>query len=127
MTSFILNVTFDCRAPVPVARFWAEVTGWPLRQHDDTPGHEEYSVSPPTWDPESLSGGPRLYFVQVPEPKQVKNRLHLDIFPDDTSQADELARLTRLGATVVGGQPKDAGWIILADPEGNEFCLESDE
>ena len=84
-------------------------------------------MSPPAWDPETLTGGPRLYFVQVPEPKQLKNRLHLDIFPDDVSQADELARLVRLGATVVGGQPEDAGWIILADPEGNEFCLESDE
>jgi predicted enzyme related to lactoylglutathione lyase len=121
MASFILNATFDCRDPALVARFWAEVTGWPLTQQDGTPGHEEYSVGLP---PEDSGSGPRLYFTQVPEKKRAKNRLHFDIVPDGVSQEQELARLVSLGATVVGGQPEDAGWIIMADPEGNEFCLE---
>lgn len=118
MSSAILNVTVDCADPGLVARFWAAVTGWPLHAEDSTPGHEEYSVGPPA------EGWPRLYFVRVTEPKITKNRLHLDVLPRQTSQQEEIARLERLGASVIGGQPPGAGWVILADPEGNEFCVE---
>jgi hypothetical protein len=101
-----------------VARFWASLTGWALCAQDTSPGHEEYSVGPPA------DGGPRLYFVAVDEPKVGKNRLHLDMVPRDGSQEQEIARMVQLGASVLADQPPDVDWVILADPEGNEFCLE---
>jgi len=67
---------------------------------------------------------PRLYFVKVPEGKTAKNRVHLDIMPSDQTQDEELARLIRLGATTVSDRRPDIGWVIMADPEGNEFCVE---
>jgi len=118
MTSAVLNITFDCADPAVVARFWAAVTGWPLHAADAAPGHREYSVGPPA------EGWPRLYFVAVGEPKAVKNRLHLDVVPRDGSQQEEIARVVQLGACVVADQPAGAGWVVLADPEGNEFCVE---
>jgi predicted enzyme related to lactoylglutathione lyase len=118
MSATLLNVTFDCADPGVVARFWAALTGWALHEEDPRPGHEEFSVGPPA------EGGIRLYFVAVPESKVVKNRLHLDVIPGDGGQEHEIARLVELGACVVGGQPAGAGWVIMADPEGNEFCVE---
>lgn len=117
MKSTILNITFDCADARSQAMFWAAVTGGTAEEHDATPGHVEYAVMVPA------PGAPRLYLTTVPERKLIKNRVHLDLIPQG-DQADEVARLVGLGATVVGGQPPDAGWIILADPEGNEFCLE---
>ena len=114
MSSSILNITVDCADPERVATFWAEVTGWPAsREWED-----EYAVSPG-------EGRPRLYFVKVPEPKTVKNRMHLDIVPDDRSQDEEIARLTAIGASVVSDRRPEFGWVILADPEGNEFDVET--
>ena len=118
VTSVVLNITFDCADPGTVARFWASVTGWVLRAQDTSPGHEEYSVGPPAW------GGARLYFVAVDEPKVAKNRLHLDMVPRDGSQQQEIARMVQLGASVLADQPPGVGWVILADPEGNEYCVE---
>ena len=69
-------------------------------------------------------GTPRLYFVTVPEPKRVKNRIRFDLIPPGGGQQAELARLTSLGARVADGQPPGVSWIILADPEGDEFDLE---
>jgi catechol 2,3-dioxygenase-like lactoylglutathione lyase family enzyme len=117
MPSTILNVTFDCADPGSIARFWAAVTGWTLHQQHQQSGPEEYSVEPPA------EGGLRLYFVGVPEPKVVKNRIHLDVIPPG-GQQQEIARLVELGAAVIDDQPAGAPWVILADPEGNEFCVE---
>jgi hypothetical protein len=118
MHASILNITFDCADARAQAMFWAAVTGGTAEEQDATPGHVEWVVSP------KAAGMPRLYFTTVPEPKTVKNRVHLDLLPPTDDQQAEVARLTGLGAQVVGGQPLDAGWIIMADPEGNEFCLE---
>jgi predicted enzyme related to lactoylglutathione lyase len=117
MHSTIKNITFDCTDAKAQAMFWAAVTGGTPQERDDTPGHVEYSVESPT------AGMPRLYFTTVPEQKQVKNRLHVDLKPSG-GQQDELARLVSLGAAVLADQPPDVGWIVMADPEGNEFCLE---
>jgi predicted enzyme related to lactoylglutathione lyase len=117
MRSTILNVTFDCADPGTVARFWSAVTGWTLHEEDLQPGHQEYSVG------SSAEDGIRLYFVGVPEPKVIKNRIHLDLIPPGDQQ-QEIARLVKLGASVADPQPADVSWVILADPEGNEFCLE---
>jgi hypothetical protein len=67
---------------------------------------------------------PRLYFARVPEDKTIKNRVHLDVMPADRTQDEEIARLTRLGPTVVSDRRPEFGWVLLADPEGNEFCVE---
>jgi hypothetical protein len=117
MSSSILNITFDCADAALVARFWAGVTGWDARAEDTEPGHEEYSAGPET------EGGVRLYFVTVPEPKTAKNRIHLDMMPRGDQQ-QEIARLVSLGASVAQEQPEDAGWVVMRDPEGNEFCVE---
>jgi predicted enzyme related to lactoylglutathione lyase len=117
MVSAILNVTFDCADPGAVSRFWAAVTGWALHAEDLEPGHEEYSVGP------AAEGGVRLYFVSVSDPKISKNRIHLDVIPPGPQQ-QEIARLVALGASVLDDQPADVTWVILADPEGNEFCVE---
>lgn len=117
MSSTIFNITFDCADPRALARFWGQVTGWPVIE-EPRPGFEEAAVGTPG------QGRPRLYFVKVPEPKAGKNRLHLDVMPDDRTQDEEIARLTRLGATIVSDRRPELGWVILADPEGNEFCVE---
>jgi Glyoxalase-like domain len=117
MTSFILNITFDCADPWALARFWGQVTGWPVTE-EPRPGHDESAVGTPG------EGRPRLYFVKVPEGKTVKNRLHLDMMPGDRTQDEEIARLVGLGARVVSDQRPEFGWVLLADPEGNEFDLE---
>jgi predicted enzyme related to lactoylglutathione lyase len=118
MHSTIKNITFDCTDAKAQALFWAAVTGGSAQERDATPGHVEYSVE------FQLAGMPRLYFTTVPEHKQVKNRVHLDIRPDSDDYEAEQARLVGLGATVAAEQPPDAGWIVMADPEGNEFCLD---
>jgi hypothetical protein len=107
-------------------RWWAEVLGWvPAYESDDemviVPSHLLDGGS----DMPVEERGPGLVFVPVPEGKQVKNRLHIDLAPragDD--QEAEVARLERLGATRFDvGQRADVTWVVLADPEGNEFCV----
>ena len=79
------------------------------------------AVEPPAGSPED-GVAPDLLFLAVPEGKSVKNRLHLDLRPED--QAAEVARIEALGATRVDiGQGPDVTWVVLADPEGNEFCV----
>ncbi len=122
MTSMVLNVTMDCADPEAQARFWSEVTGRPASD-DSRPGNPFWSVGPP---PDQQ--GPRLVFVPVAEAKRMKNRVHVDLVTTDSSQALELDRLLTLGATVVDDRRQfdGGGWVVLADPEGNEFCLEGD-
>jgi predicted enzyme related to lactoylglutathione lyase len=112
VSSIILNITFDCADPGALARFWAQVTGWPLTEE---PGYDEWAVG---------EGRPRLYFVKVPEGKTVKNRVHLDVVPADRSQDEEIARLIEFGARIVSDRRPEYGWVLLADPEGNEFDVE---
>ncbi len=117
MSSTILNITFDCADPPALARFWGRVTGWPVIE-EPRPGYAESAVGTPG------EGRPRLYFVRVSEGKAVKNRMHLDVMPADRTQDEEIARLTGLGAKIVSDMRPELGWVILADPEGNEFCVE---
>ena len=117
MSSAIFNVTFDCADPRALASFWGQVTGWPVIE-EPQPGYEESAVGVPG------EGRPRLYFVKVPERKTAKNRLHLDLMPSDRTQDEEITRLVGLGATISSDRRPEFGWVILADPEGNEFCVE---
>ncbi|CAL9337497.1 VOC family protein [Streptomyces sp. enrichment culture] len=115
MVSVVQNVAIDCADAYGLARFWSEVTGRPLHP-EDRPGDRETQVMP--------DDGPALYFNQVPEPKTVKNRLHLCLRPE-TSRDEEVARLLGLGAALVADHraADGSGWVVLADPEGNEFCV----
>ncbi|ROP39491.1 VOC family protein [Saccharothrix texasensis] len=116
MTSLVRHITIDCRDAYELAGFWSEVTGQPLTD-EDFPGDPEVLIA--------LPGGPGLLFIHVPEPKSVKNRVHLDLQPDTTRDA-EVERLLGIGATLVSDmrRPDGKGWVVLADPEGNEFCVE---
>jgi len=118
MYASILNITFDCADARAQALFWAAVTGWTAEERDAAPGHLEYALVPPG------ECTPRLYFTTVPEPRTAKNRMHLDLIPPGGDPKAELARLLGLGAAVTDSQPPGVSWLILADPEGNEFCLE---
>ncbi|MFI7679986.1 VOC family protein [Actinophytocola sp. NPDC049390] len=115
MVSILQNVAIDCADAYELARFWSEVTGRPV-DPDAKPGDRETVVM--------LAEGPVLYFNQVPEPKTVKNRLHLCLRPE-TTRDQEVERLLGLGATFVADHrnPDGTGWAVLADPEGNEFCV----
>jgi predicted enzyme related to lactoylglutathione lyase len=106
------QVIVDATDPVALGRWWQEALGWVIVNDDP----EEYEIRPA---PDRLPG---LLFARVPELKTLKNRLHLDFRPDD--QEAEVARLMAMGATEVDvGQGPEATWTVLADPEGNEFCV----
>ncbi|MFF1847973.1 VOC family protein [Streptomyces sp. NPDC058217] len=115
MVSVLQNVAIDCADAYELARFWSSVTGRPMHS-DVRPGDRETQVL--------LAEGPVLYFNQVPEAKTIKNRIHLCLRPE-TSRDREVDRLLGLGATFVADHrnPDSSGWAVLADPEGNEFCV----
>ncbi|MFF7448090.1 MULTISPECIES: VOC family protein [unclassified Streptomyces] len=114
MTSAIRHTTIDCADAHGLATFWSQVLGLPLHE-DDRPGDEE-----------ALIEEARLLFVTVPEAKTVKNRVHLDLQPQDRTRDEEVERLIGLGAALLDDRrnPDGTGWATMADPEGNEFCVE---
>lgn len=117
----------DCHDVAAQARWWAEVLGWKIvyEAPDEVvivPGHVTPDLADRTpWE----EIGPGLVFVPVAEPKRAKNRLHLDLAPHLTDdRSAEIERLLAMGATRVDvGQSDTATWDVLADPEGNEFCV----
>ena len=119
MASFISHTSVDCRDAYALSTWWREVLDY-MDDPDDPnePGHEECLILSP-------DGGHRLLFIEVPEGKQVENRIHFDLRPRDGSRDEELARLLAAGATEVADRrnPDGTGWVVLADPEGNEFCI----
>jgi hypothetical protein len=120
MTALIRNITIDCANAYKLAAFWSQVTGYQEDPEDpNEPEHTEALLVAP-------EGQPRLLFMQVPESKSVKNRAHLDLMPTDRSRDEEVDRLLGLGATLFADhrRPDGTGWAVLADPEGNEFCVE---
>jgi hypothetical protein len=116
MTSVVRNITFDCAPPYEpydLAQFWSRVVGRPV-DPDAAADDDEVAVT----------GAPRLLFVRVPEAKTDKNRVHVDLEPDRPRDA-EVERLSALGAKLIDDQrlPDGRGWVVLADPAGNEFCV----
>ena len=126
MTVRWYTTVVDCQDAAAQARWWAEVLGWRIAYESDD---EVVLVPPHAFDTSRVvpreERGPGLVFVPVPEDKQHKNRLHVDLAPGpDDDQEGEVDRLIGLGATRVDvGQPADASFVVLADPEGNEFCV----
>lgn len=119
MTSFISHTTVDCRDAYALSEWWKPVLGYTdLPDDPNEPGHEECMIVDP-------ATGHRLLFIEVPEPKTVKNRIHFDLRPRSGTRDEEVRRLVGLGATQVADlrEPSGAGWVVLADPEGNELCV----
>jgi predicted enzyme related to lactoylglutathione lyase len=118
----IRTLTFDCTGdPYELGLFWSGLLGRPLAD-DDKPGDPEAVIVDP-------AGGPTLLFVRVPESKAAKNRVHLDLQPQGRTRGQEVERALGLGATRIADhtRPDGGGWVVLADPEGNEFCVERGE
>ena len=108
MESRLTEIVVDCHDPVAQAAFWAAALGYHLVRT------EQVRQAP---------AAPTLVFVTVPETKTVKNRLHLDLRPVDRSHEAEVERLIGLGARRADVGQGEVPWVVLADPEGNEFCV----
>ena len=121
------TIVVDCLDVAAQSKWWAEALGWkPVYEAVDevvlVPGYvDEQVIADTPWE----RVPPGLVFVPVPEGKTVKNRLHIDLAPHTSQDRDaEIAALLERGATRVDvGQPGDVTWTVLADPEGNEFCV----
>jgi predicted enzyme related to lactoylglutathione lyase len=108
------TLTVDTTDPARLGRWWAEVLDYRI-EHEDA---DEVIIAP------NGTGHPGLSFARVDEPKPGKNRLHIDLNPDDRD--GEVERLVNMGARHVDigqGEGPDVTWVVLADPEGNEFCV----
>ena len=115
MVSRMLAVAVDCRDTAGMVEFWCAALGYTeTARWRDTRGVEYVEIS--------RDGEPTLLFQPVDDPKAGKNRLHLDIAPTTGTQAEEVERLTRLGARVVSDEP-EFPWVVLVDPQDNEFCV----
>jgi hypothetical protein len=122
MASKFTELAIDCADPRGLARFWCAVLGYVVQDEGDglviigsplvPEGKNRVGPVPPT-----------LTFAQVPEGKTVKNRLHIDLNPTDRDQDEEVRRLLELGARHVDVGQGSVSWVVLADPEGNEFCV----
>jgi len=114
------SITIDCANPAALADFWSKALGWPIGVGGDD---IEVWIERELDDPRK-TGFPDILFLKVPDEKIVKNRLHLDLRPDN--QEEEVARLESLGAKRIEiGQSdySETTWVVMADPEGNEFCV----
>jgi len=113
----IHNVTFDCADARALAEFWSRLTGWNV-YYDDDP---EVIVAP-----RFPHDGTGLLFIPVPEGKTAKNRVHLDLEPEEGTRDEAVEAAVAAGATIIGDFRRDdgGGWVTLADPEGNELCIE---
>src|SRR4051812_26328747 len=115
MRTVIRNVAFDCADPYELAHFWAKVFDCPVDPRFK-PDDEDVAIEPP--------GGTALYFQRVPEPKSVKNRVHICLQPE-VLRDQAVERIGAFGATIVADQrDRDgSGWVVMAGPQGNEFCV----
>jgi Glyoxalase-like domain len=119
MVAFISHTTVDCRDAYALSLWWGQVLDYGEDPDDpNEPGHDECLIF-------SADRRHRVLFIEVPEPKAGKNRIHFDLQPADGTRDEELARLIGLGARTVQDlrRPDGTGWVVLADPEGNEFCI----
>ena len=119
MAARLTEILIDCADPEALGAWWQEVLGWERG--------EETNVTADDQDTEvelrNPDGYPHLLFLKVPEPKSVKNRIHIDLNPTGCEQPEELERLLGLGARRIDIGQGEQTWVVLADPEGNEFCV----
>jgi catechol 2,3-dioxygenase-like lactoylglutathione lyase family enzyme len=121
MTARISHTTFDCSDAYALSLFWSAVLGLAEDPDDpNEPGHEECLIRSP-------EDGHQILFIEVPDAKRGKNRMHFDLRPTDRTRDDEVERLLSIGATQLEDhrdiRGDGTGWVTLADPEGNEFCV----
>lgn len=121
MTAYVSHTSVDCANAYELSGWWKQALGYmDIEDDPNRPGDEECMIVSP------LSGH-RLLFIEVPEPKQAKNRIHLDLRPSERTQDEEIEHLKQTGAREVadrrGIYGPGSGWMVLADPEGNEFCV----
>lgn len=122
MTSRFTEIVIDCHQPRALATFWSGVLGYETIDEGDE--FVEISAWRPTAEEVCARPcPPTLIFVRVPESKTVKNRLHIDVSPFDRGRDEEVERLIGLGARRVDIGQGEQSWVVLADPEGNEFCV----
>ena len=114
MTSVFHEIEIDCTDPARVADFWAAAFGWEVKEQG------EFLWMSATGNP---ADAPVFVFAAVPELKTSKNRLHFDVVTKGADQAEEVERLEGLGATRIDIGQGDVPWVVMADPEGNEFCV----
>ncbi|WP_299925260.1 VOC family protein [uncultured Nocardioides sp.] len=127
MASRLTEISLDCHDPDLLADFWCAVLGWVVVHRE--PGLVE--IGPERVEDQALLDAvragpvcPTIFLAKVDEPKAVKNRSHFDVSPVDVSQEEEVERILALGATHADvGQTGEESWTVLADPEGNEFCV----
>jgi hypothetical protein len=106
------ELAVDAREPEALARFWAEVLGWQVDEREGV-----HFLLPPN------PAVPVIVFASVPEPKTIKNRVHIDVSPTDRTRDEEVDRILALGAAHADVGQGDVPWVVLQDPEGNEFCV----
>lgn len=129
MTSRFTELAIDCADPPGLARFWCAVLGYEVQAEDEDDGIVSIGCTPEPGGGEPGNPDrrgpvpPTLTFARVPEGKTVKNRVHLDLSPADREQGDEVARLLDLGARRADVGQGEQSWVVLLDPEGNEFCV----
>ena len=113
----IHEITFDARDPHALATFWGALLQREIRP-GDMPQDDSVLVTP-------APGQPGLLFLRVPEGKTAKNRIHLDLWPTSAKRDEQVQRAIELGAVAVADQRRQdgTGWVVFADPEGNEFCI----
>ncbi|MDN5896487.1 MAG: VOC family protein [Nocardioides sp.] len=121
MSSFLSHTSVDCRNAYELSTWWRDLLGYrDIPGVPNLPGHDECMIERP-------DAGHQLLFIEVPEGKSLKNRIHFDLRPSDGTQAEEVERLLGVGATQIvdlrGKYGPGSGWVVLADPEGNEFCI----
>ncbi|MGH3490005.1 MAG: VOC family protein [Actinopolymorphaceae bacterium] len=124
-------MVIDCNDPRAQEKWWSEALDWKLILETDN----EYVIIPSWVDEATMRAiprehiGPGIVFIQERKPKTIKNRLHIDLAPQaGNDHGAEVARLEKLGARRIDiGQPQDVSWTVLADPEGNEFCVLSSQ
>jgi len=121
MTAYVSHTTVDCADAYRLSEWWKQALGYTDIEGDpNEPGHEECMIR-------SAETGHQLLFIEVPDVKRVKNRVHLDLRPVDRTRDEEVAHLLSIGASQVSDQREvrgdGTGWVVLADPEGNEFCI----
>jgi glyoxalase superfamily protein len=141
--TYTVQVVIDCAEPHPLADWWAEALGWQVEPQDedfirsmvdqgfasddDTTHHRGrlvWATGAAILHPDGTDRAPRILFVQVPEGKTVKNRVHLDLRSGADPSDAERERLLGLGATELSRASQGPNrWVVLADPEGNELCL----